>query len=111
MEFKQFFKWIENRWSDAPKTNELFIISLGLGGEAGEVQEVIKKCIRDDNYAGELSSKRELALIRELGDVLHYWCRVCQYFDLDPYDIMKENVDKLKERDIKRVKEGVEFTT
>jgi NTP pyrophosphatase (non-canonical NTP hydrolase) len=35
---------------------------------------------------------------RELGDVMWYWVNACRALDLDPNDVIEENVNKLKAR-------------
>jgi hypothetical protein len=35
---------------------------------------------------------------RELGDILWYWINACRALDLDPNDVLKENMDKLAAR-------------
>lgn len=66
-------------------------MTAGLAGETGEVVEVLKKHVRD----GKL---RREDLILELGDVLHYWTRICQEFSLDPDVVMDANIRKLQLR-------------
>ena len=105
----KYFEWVEDRWETADQyPDELTIIGLGIGGEAGEVQENIKKHIRDDKRV--LTDARREKLVLELGDVLHYWCRICQFFDISPVEIMLNNIDKLNKRDKRKEKEGANFT-
>ena len=56
-------------------SNQLFYISLGISGEAGEICDHVKKHIRDDN--GKMSEKRRELILKECGDVLsvefHWW--------------------------------------
>jgi NTP pyrophosphatase (non-canonical NTP hydrolase) len=35
---------------------------------------------------------------KELGDIIFYWMMCCQSLDLDPNDVIKQNVDKLQAR-------------
>jgi len=37
-------------------------------------------------------------LKRELGDILWYWVNACSALDLDPQDVLEENVHKLEKR-------------
>lgn len=67
---------------------QLFIMTTGLAGEAGEVVELLKKHVRD----GKLDVD-ELAL--ELGDVLYYLTRIGQEFGLSLAEIKERNQLKL----------------
>ena len=35
---------------------------------------------------------------RELGDIMWYWITACSALDLDPFEVIKENQDKLEAR-------------
>ena len=35
---------------------------------------------------------------RELGDIIWYWITACRALNLDPNDVIEENVNKLKSR-------------
>lgn len=72
-------------------------MSTGLGGETGEVLEVLKKRIRDK----DLDDNK---LVLELGDVLYYLTRISAHFGYSLEDIMYANTNKL----IKRRKFGKE---
>ena len=89
-----FERWVDEGWS--PGLNDLPVMALGLVGEAGEVTEIIKKHMRGDGPV----SLDELEL--ELGDVLHYWCRLVKYFGLDAEEIMAANIAKIEMRRGKR---------
>ena len=65
--------------------------ALGLVGEAGEVAEKIKKFFRDGTLDNE-------ALSKELGDVMFYWIALHGAFDLDPYETIQNNINKLNSR-------------
>lgn len=75
---------------------EVFYTATGLAGEAGEVQEKVKKAIREDEekYLDQLED--------ELGDVLWYLARLSDELDLDFSEVADDNLSKLmnrKERD------------
>lgn len=70
--------------------------SLGLSGEAGEVAEKIKKCIRDEQ--GIMSDERRAALKKELGDCLWYLNAMAQELDLSLTEIAEANLEKLESR-------------
>ena len=62
--------------------------------EGGEFAEIVKKCIppRQTHLMMTQSIKREL------GDIMWYWISACRAMDLDPNDVVAENVNKLKAR-------------
>ena len=94
---ENFADWVEAGWSKQDQ-HTLSIMALGLAGEAGEVIEPIKKQIRGD---GPLDRE---ALKLEIGDVLHYLCRIGKYFDIDMGDVMRANIEKLETRRAARAK-------
>ena len=65
--------------------------TLGLVGEAGEVSEKIKKFFRD----GTIDN---VAIQKELGDVIFYWVALHNALNLKPYDTIMGNMNKLKTR-------------
>jgi NTP pyrophosphatase (non-canonical NTP hydrolase) len=70
---------------------QLFIMSVGLGGEAGEVQEKLKKHVRD--------GKLDIPLLeKELGDVLFYLTMIAHTFGRSLESVMAANVEKLSSR-------------
>lgn len=75
-------------------------VGLGLG-EAGEVQNKLKKVIRD--HQGEITPELQAAVKKELGDVLWYVATTCSELGLDMQDVAQDNIDKLfsrKERNV-----------
>lgn len=79
------------------KSNNGFIEKvLGLGGEAGEVQEKIKKVIRDKDFRFDSNDKLQIA--KELGDVLWYLSVIATYLDLHLENIARQNLLKLYDR-------------
>lgn len=80
-------------WKGRKSTErDLAIMSLGLGGEAGEVLEPIKKFLRD----GRTIVREEL--LEELGDVLYYVTRIAAWFGFTLQDVIDRNVTKLSAR-------------
>lgn len=70
--------------------------ALGLGGEAGEYSEKVKKLIRDGKFDKALA-------IKELGDVLWYLTSSANELGVSLADIAEVNIVKLwdrKERDV-----------
>jgi len=98
---QNFADWVEAGWTrkvfnEQDATRELAVMALGLPGEVGETIELIKKELRGD---GPLD-KAKLTL--ELGDVLHYLCRIAQHYDISLNEIMVGNIEKIEARRGKR---------
>jgi NTP pyrophosphatase (non-canonical NTP hydrolase) len=69
--------------------------STGLAGESGEFSELVKKL----NWHGkELTPEVHKHMEKELGDIIFYWMMSCQAMNLDPNDVIKQNVAKLEAR-------------
>lgn len=77
---------------------------LGLCGEAGEVAEVYKKILREDN--GHIGQKGREKLVKELGDVLWYVANISKDLGFSLSYIASENVKKLKDRSERGVLTG-----
>ncbi|HSX43584.1 MAG TPA: nucleoside triphosphate pyrophosphohydrolase family protein [Candidatus Saccharimonadales bacterium] len=69
---------------------------LGLGDEAGEVQAIFKKWIRDDD--ADISKLDTKNVAKELGDILWYIAVVAHDLGISFDDIAKINLDKLRSR-------------
>jgi len=68
---------------------------IGLASEGGEFNEIVKKCV----FQGKpLDDDTIFHMKRELGDILWYWINACRALDLDPNDVVEENVKKLESR-------------
>lgn len=67
-------------------------LALGVGGEAGEILEIIKKGFRP----GRSIDKEHLK--EEIGDVMWYLAVLADSLDLDLEEIAVMNIAKLKER-------------
>jgi NTP pyrophosphatase (non-canonical NTP hydrolase) len=73
----------------------LLTASIGLSSEGGEFSEIVKKCV----FQGKpMDPDTVFHLKRELGDILWYWVNACTALDLDPQDVLEENVRKLESR-------------
>jgi len=70
--------------------------ALGLGGEAGEVLEKVKKVIRDKRGVMEKADRMEL--LKELGDVLWYLSNLSTELGLSLELVARENIRKLSQR-------------
>ena len=69
--------------------------AIGLGSETGELQEIVKKCV----FQGKpLNEETVFHMKRELGDIMWYWINACRALELDPNDVVAENVKKLEAR-------------
>lgn len=69
---------------------------LGLGGEAGEVFEKIKKLFRD--HGGVESDEFRKAVTLEMGDILWYMARLCDHLGIKFDDVAFANIEKLQSR-------------
>ena len=73
----------------------LLTACLGLAAEGGEFIEVPKKMF----FQGKPLTEAEVFhLKRELGDVMWYWINACRALNLDPNDVINENIRKLESR-------------
>ena len=73
----------------------LLTAAIGMAAEGGEFAEIPKKCV----FQGKpLDADAIYHMKRELGDVFWYWTQACRALNLDPNDVIQENVNKLKSR-------------
>jgi NTP pyrophosphatase (non-canonical NTP hydrolase) len=73
----------------------LLTACLGLAAESGEFIEIPKKIF----FQGKaLTDENVFHMKRELGDVIWYWINACRALNLDPNDVIAENVKKLESR-------------
>ena len=68
---------------------------IGLGAEAGELNEIIKKMMFQGK---EYNADNHFHMKRELGDIMWYMMQACIALNLDLHDIIEENVRKLEAR-------------
>lgn len=73
----------------------LITACFGLAAESGEFIEVPKKII----FQGKpLDDAAVFHMKRELGDVMWYWINACRALNIDPNEVIAENVRKLESR-------------
>lgn len=103
---QQFSDRLNAIWDAKLRANpveNIAIPALGLCGEAAETAtEVMMACGRaSEHFKKNIRDGKPLhnmELAKELGDVLHYWCRLTKLAGFTPADIMLVNEAKLAER-------------
>ena len=90
---KESFDEIEKK--SGIKTPRLLTAALGLGSETGEFVEIVKKMFLQGKPANE---DNIFHMKRELGDIMWYWVTACAALNLDPYEVISENQEKLAAR-------------
>lgn len=73
----------------------LLTAAIGLASEGGEFAEIVKKILFQEKPC---NNESEYHMKRELGDILWYWVQGCMALNIDPEEVMKMNIDKLKSR-------------
>ncbi len=69
--------------------------AVGISAEGGEFMEIVKKCI----FQGKpMDEDTQFHAMRELGDIMWYWINACRALNVDPNDVIEENVRKLEKR-------------
>lgn len=87
----------EGEYMHGPDINVPLLLcgAIGLGSETGELQEIVKKVL----FQGKpLTDDTVFHMKRELGDIIWYWINACRALNLDPDDVISENVRKLESR-------------
>jgi NTP pyrophosphatase (non-canonical NTP hydrolase) len=91
----------QNRLRDLAYNNDGYNFSLlltagiGLASEGGEFNEIVKKIFFQGK---EFNQENVFHMKRELGDIMWYWVNACRALNLDPNDVIAENVRKLESR-------------
>ena len=89
--------WNFDEQKHGPDINVPLLLTgaLGLAAETGEFCEIPKKIF----FQGKpLTEESLFHMKRELGDIMWYWINTCRALNLDPNDVIEENVNKLKSR-------------
>ena len=92
-ELKKSLEDIQN--NSEVEVPRLLTAALGLASESGEFVEIVKKMFLQGKPASE---DNIFHMKRELGDIMWYWATACMALKLDPYEVIKENQDKLEAR-------------
>jgi len=89
---KERFDALQAAGANMPR---LLTAGIGLASEGGEFNEIVKKIAF---HGKEYNEDNIFHMKRELGDVIWYWMQACLALDLDPNEIIEENVKKLEAR-------------
>lgn len=89
--FNRMMKFASNE-DGVVNTGSLLNGVLGLTGEAGEVSDLVKKCVFHEKEV----DREHLA--KELGDVMWYIVMICDACGFDLDGIVETNINKLKAR-------------
>ena len=73
----------------------LLTAAMGLAAETGEFAEIPKKMLFQGKPVNE---ENIFHMKRELGDIMWYWINACRALNLDPNDVLEENIKKLESR-------------
>ncbi len=87
----------DNLMKFGPDVNIPLLITacFGLAAESGEFIEVPKKIL----FQGKaLTDENVFHMKRELGDIMWYWINACRALNLDPNEVIAENIRKLESR-------------
>ena len=86
---------IEYLSSHGVKVSRLLTAGIGLSGEVGEFNEIIKKIIfQDKTFDADTYEHMK----KELGDVMWYVTQACLALNVDLTDVIKANKTKLSKR-------------
>lgn len=84
-----------------PILSRLVYPIISLGGEVGELQNKIKKMMRDTKRDGSgviISGANVADMARELGDILWYVSAICTELGIDFETVARMNIEKLQAR-------------
>lgn len=106
MGISDFQLWVDERWKRNPRPEDLAIMTIGLGGETGEVVEATLELVKAVSRVSEPIKKQirgskpvdRTALIKEIGDVQHYLVAIANQFDIHMGEVLDANVAKLEAR-------------
>ena len=104
MNFEEYQKKARTTAKYPDVENNLYYPALGLGAEVGEMQNKIKKVMRDDG--GMLREEVRQDLIYELGDVLWYCAAMAIELKVDLDEVAQRNLEKLFSRQKRGVLHG-----
>ena len=85
-------------------SSRLTYCMFGLAGEVGEIAEKFKKKLRGGGSLEEFQADEDIA--KELGDVMWYLVGMADELGFSGSDILRRNVEKLKDRQNRGVVHG-----
>ena len=88
---------MDGEMRQGPDVNIALLLTgaLGMAAETGEFCEIPKKIF----FQGKaLNEEAVFHMKRELGDIMWYWINACRALNLNPNDVIAENVRKLESR-------------
>jgi NTP pyrophosphatase (non-canonical NTP hydrolase) len=80
-----------------PRQHHVVYPALGISGESGEIAELVKKWLRDEQ-GHNMTEDRRNRLRDELGDVLWYLANMAYDLNLSLEEIASHNLQKLRSR-------------
>ena len=86
---------IEYLSSHGVKVSRLLTAGIGLSGEIGEFNEIIKKIMFQEKTFDPATHEH---MKKELGDIMWYVIQACVALNLDLTEVMKANKNKLSQR-------------
>ena len=96
LDLKALKKSLKNIDEKSPiESARLLTAALGLGSESGEFVEIVKKMFLQGKPPSE---DNIFHMKRELGDIMWYWVTACASLNLDPFEVISENQEKLAAR-------------
>jgi len=96
LDLKALEKSLEEIENKSPiESARLLTAALGLGSESGEFVEIVKKMFLQGKPPSE---ENIFHMKRELGDIMWYWVTACAALELDPFEVISENQEKLEAR-------------
>lgn len=91
----KFFESCRNLQEQGINVPRFICGTIGGASEGGEYAEIVKKML----FQGKpVTEENMFHLKREMGDKLWYWMQDCMALNLDPYDVIQENIEKLSSR-------------
>lgn len=96
-ESKDYVAFVDRLWAleSAANLPRLLTAVIGMQSETGEFAEIVKKCVFQGK---EFDKEVKFHLMRELGDVLWYWCQGVTSLGYEPRTVIQENINKLEKR-------------
>jgi NTP pyrophosphatase (non-canonical NTP hydrolase) len=94
-DFDSFMRRVQALQDAGANIPRLLTAGIGLASEGGEFDEIVKKMIFQGK---EYNAENIFHLKRELGDIIWYWIQACMALDIDPNEVIAENVHKLETR-------------